>query len=69
MAPGLAAYGTNLASGELIVPVPLVPPRHGEMAEWEVARRPYQLVVGYPKGGDPPSEVSKFFNSFKVKLP
>ena len=34
-----------------------------------VGRRPYQLVVGYPKGGDPPSEVSKFFNSFKVKLP
>ena len=45
MAPGLAAYGTNLASRELIVPVALVPPRHGEMAEWEVALRPYQLGV------------------------
>jgi len=33
-----------------------------------VGRRPYQIVVGYPKAGDIPSEASKFINSFKVRL-
>jgi len=34
-----------------------------------VGRRPYQIVVGYPKGEERPSEVLKFLNSFKVRLP
>ena len=34
-----------------------------------VGRRPYQIVVGYPKAEDIPSDASKFVNSFKVKLP
>jgi hypothetical protein len=34
-----------------------------------VGRRPYQIVVGYPKGEDIPSEATKFVNSFRVKLP
>jgi hypothetical protein len=34
-----------------------------------VGRRPYQIVVGYPKGVEMPGEVSKFLNSFKVRLP
>ena len=34
-----------------------------------VGRRPYQTVVGYPKGEDIPSDASKFLDSFKVRLP
>ena len=34
-----------------------------------VGRRPYQIVVGYPKGEEMPGEVSKFLNSFRVRLP
>jgi len=33
-----------------------------------VGRRPYQIVIGYPKGADDPVTVDKFFNSFKVRL-
>src|SRR5262245_32283308 len=33
-----------------------------------VGRRPYQIVVGYPKGEDIPSDATKFLNSFKVRL-
>lgn len=32
-----------------------------------VGRRPYQIVVGYPKGEDLPSDATKFLNSFKVR--
>jgi hypothetical protein len=31
-----------------------------------VGRRPYQIVIGSPKGTDDTANVSKFFNSFKV---
>jgi len=31
-----------------------------------VGRRPYQLVIGSPKGTDDTANVNKFFNSFKV---
>jgi hypothetical protein len=34
-----------------------------------VGRRPYQIVVGYPKGENIPSDATKFLNSFKVRLP
>jgi len=34
-----------------------------------VGRRPYQTVVGYPKGAEVPSDASKFLDSFKVRLP
>ena len=31
-----------------------------------VGRRPYQIVIGSPKGSDDTANVSRFFNSFKV---
>lgn len=31
-----------------------------------VGRRPYQIVIGYPKGQAESAPVAKFFNSFKV---
>lgn len=34
-----------------------------------VGRRPYQIVIGVPKGGEESSDTTKFFGSFKVKLP
>jgi hypothetical protein len=34
-----------------------------------VGRRPYQIVVGSPKGQDDSVNVNRFFNSFKVRLP
>jgi len=33
-----------------------------------VGRRPYQIVIGYPKDAEDPATVSRFFNSFKVRL-
>jgi hypothetical protein len=32
-----------------------------------VGRRPYQIVIGSPKGQDDTASVNKFFNSFKVR--
>lgn len=32
-----------------------------------VGRRPYQIVIGYPKEINDPGTVSRFFNSFKVR--
>jgi hypothetical protein len=32
-----------------------------------VGRRPYQIVIGYPKDGNDPAIVNRFFNSFKVR--
>ena len=34
-----------------------------------VGRRPYQIVIGSPKGQDDTANVQRFFNSFKVSLP
>jgi len=34
-----------------------------------VGRRPYQIVIGSPKGMDDTALVNRFFNSFKVHLP
>ena len=34
-----------------------------------VGRRPYQIVIGSPKGMDDSAKVDQFFNSFKVRLP
>ena len=34
-----------------------------------VGRRPYQIVVGSPKGQDDTAIVNRFFNSFKISLP
>src|ERR1051325_8749983 len=34
-----------------------------------VGRRPYQIVIGSPKGMDDSALVNRFFNSFKVRLP
>ena len=34
-----------------------------------VGRRPYQIVIGSPKGQDDSASVNRFFNSFKVSLP
>lgn len=34
-----------------------------------VGRRPYQIVIGSPKGLDDTALVNRFFNSFKVRLP
>jgi hypothetical protein len=34
-----------------------------------VGRRPYQIVIGSPKGYDDTASVNRFFNSFKVHLP
>jgi hypothetical protein len=34
-----------------------------------VGRRPYQIVIGSPKGLDDTALVSRFFSSFKVNLP
>jgi len=31
-----------------------------------VGRRPYQIVIGSPKGMDDTTLVERFFNSFKV---
>jgi hypothetical protein len=31
-----------------------------------VGRRPYQIVIGYPKGEDEIAPIGRFFNSFKV---
>ena len=31
-----------------------------------VGRRPYQIVIGSPKGLDDSANVNRFFNSFKV---
>jgi hypothetical protein len=31
-----------------------------------VGRRPYQIVIGYPKGDPDEVAASRFFNSFKV---
>jgi len=31
-----------------------------------VGRRPYQIVIGYPKGNDELAPIGRFFNSFKV---
>jgi len=33
-----------------------------------VGRRPYQIVIGSPKGSDEAAQVSRFFNSFKVRV-
>ena len=33
-----------------------------------VGRRPYQIVIGYPKGESEAAPIDKFFNSFKVKV-
>jgi hypothetical protein len=33
-----------------------------------VGRRPYQLVIGSPKGIDDSASIDRFFNSFKVSL-
>lgn len=33
-----------------------------------VGRRPYQIVIGYPKGEDELAPIGRFFNSFKVSL-
>lgn len=33
-----------------------------------VGRRPYQIVVGYPKNQEDPVLTDRFFNSFKVRL-
>ncbi len=33
-----------------------------------VGRRPYQIVIGSPKGQDASAETDRFFNSFKVKV-
>jgi hypothetical protein len=34
-----------------------------------VGRRPYQIVIGSPKGQDDSVNTNRFFNSFKVALP
>ena len=34
-----------------------------------VGRRPYQIVIGSPKGMDDSVTANRFFNSFKVRLP
>lgn len=34
-----------------------------------VGRRPYQIVIGSPKGQEDTASVNRFFNSFKVRLP
>lgn len=34
-----------------------------------VGRRPYQIVIGSPKGQDDSVKANRFFNSFKVRLP
>ena len=34
-----------------------------------VGRRPYQIVIGTPKGVDDTASVNRFFKSFKVSLP
>lgn len=34
-----------------------------------VGRRPYQIVIGSPKGQDDSVNVNRFFKSFKVSLP
>ena len=34
-----------------------------------VGRRPYQIVIGTPKGQDDTASTNRFFNSFKVRLP
>jgi hypothetical protein len=33
-----------------------------------VGRRPYQIVIGYPKDVNDPAVVNRFFNSFKVRV-
>lgn len=33
-----------------------------------VGRRPYQIVIGYPKDQEDPLTTNRFFNSFKVRL-
>ncbi|HEX5964589.1 MAG TPA: hypothetical protein VFY51_01610 [Pyrinomonadaceae bacterium] len=33
-----------------------------------VGRRPYQIVIGYPKDQEDPLATNRFFNSFKVRL-
>ena len=33
-----------------------------------VGRRPYQIVIGSPKGQDDAAQVNRFFNSFKVRI-
>jgi hypothetical protein len=33
-----------------------------------VGRRPYQIVIGYPKGEDEATTTDRFFNSFKIRL-
>jgi len=33
-----------------------------------VGRRPYQIVIGSPKGTDDTANVNRFFNSFKVSV-
>ena len=32
-----------------------------------VGRRPYQIVIGYPKGEEDPLTINRFFNSFKIR--
>jgi hypothetical protein len=34
-----------------------------------VGRRPYQIVIGTPKDQDETASITRFFNSFKVRLP
>ncbi|HEX7332024.1 MAG TPA: hypothetical protein VF290_11025, partial [Pyrinomonadaceae bacterium] len=34
-----------------------------------VGRRPYQIVIGSPKGQDDSVKANRFFSSFKVRLP
>ena len=33
-----------------------------------VGRRPYQIVIGFPRGNDELAPIGRFFNSFKVSL-
>jgi hypothetical protein len=33
-----------------------------------VGRRPYQIVIGFPKGDEDTLTTNRFFNSFKVRL-
>jgi hypothetical protein len=33
-----------------------------------VGRRPYQIVIGYPKDQEDPLTTDRFFNSFKVRV-
>jgi hypothetical protein len=45
-----------------------VPNRIFTSRVYMVGRRPYQLVIGSPKGVDDSANINRFFNSFKVSL-